>query len=119
MKTKFCLQCGQPLKGRIDKKFCDDHCRSAHNNRTYREMNFKLGHVNRVLKRNRHILEQLHETLSGQNAAISREKVQELGFVFNFHTHTETLDGGNTLYCCYDYGYIPVDERVLKLVRRN
>ena len=30
--SKVCLACGKPLKGRIDKKFCDDYCRNNYNN---------------------------------------------------------------------------------------
>ncbi|MFA6947300.1 MAG: DUF2116 family Zn-ribbon domain-containing protein, partial [Pedobacter sp.] len=28
-----CLDCGAALRGRTDKKFCDDQCRSNFNNR--------------------------------------------------------------------------------------
>ncbi len=30
---KTCLTCGAPLIGRVDKKFCDDYCRSMYNNK--------------------------------------------------------------------------------------
>jgi hypothetical protein len=30
--TKTCLFCEKPVKGRSDKKFCDDYCRAAYNN---------------------------------------------------------------------------------------
>ncbi|MBC7654417.1 MAG: DUF2116 family Zn-ribbon domain-containing protein, partial [Oligoflexus sp.] len=30
---KQCLDCGNSIKGRADKKFCDDQCRSNYNNR--------------------------------------------------------------------------------------
>jgi hypothetical protein len=30
MDTKTCLQCGTELRGRIDKKFCDDQCNQFH-----------------------------------------------------------------------------------------
>ena len=29
---KVCLECGDKLVGRSDKKFCSDYCRNAHNN---------------------------------------------------------------------------------------
>ena len=29
---KVCTLCSKTLKGRSDKKFCDDYCRSAYNN---------------------------------------------------------------------------------------
>ncbi len=28
-----CVECGEEIKGRADKKFCSDQCRSAFNNR--------------------------------------------------------------------------------------
>ena len=31
-KNKKCLSCGKLLKGRVDKKFCDDYCRNNYNN---------------------------------------------------------------------------------------
>ena len=30
---KLCLECGDKLFGRIDKKFCSDACRNAYNNK--------------------------------------------------------------------------------------
>jgi len=30
--NKTCLACGKILKGRVDKKFCDDYCRNNYNN---------------------------------------------------------------------------------------
>jgi predicted nucleic acid-binding Zn ribbon protein len=29
---RLCLTCNKPLKGRTDKKFCDDYCRNNYNN---------------------------------------------------------------------------------------
>ena len=29
LQQAYCLYCGKPVKGRIDKKFCDDWCRNA------------------------------------------------------------------------------------------
>lgn len=30
--TATCLNCDKTLKGRTDKKFCDDYCRNSYNN---------------------------------------------------------------------------------------
>ena len=32
MEKRNCLECKDPVKGRIDKKFCSDYCRNAYNN---------------------------------------------------------------------------------------
>ncbi|MDZ4668117.1 MAG: hypothetical protein SGJ00_09545 [bacterium] len=66
-----------------------------------------MRNVNAVLKRNRRILAQLYQEKMKSKPTIIEKKIQELGFVFNFHTHIETLEGGVTCICCYEYGYIP------------
>lgn len=119
MKPKSCLFCEQPLQGRTDKKFCDDHCRSAFNNRTNGELNRKMRFVNQVLRRNRKILQAFLGEKNGLKEQVRREKIQELGFVFNFHTHTQRLDDGDTCFCCYEYGYIPIGGNELKLIKVN
>ena len=30
--SKTCVACGKAVKGRSDKKFCDDYCRNVYNN---------------------------------------------------------------------------------------
>ena len=32
MEKRECLECREPVKGRVDKKFCSDYCRNAYNN---------------------------------------------------------------------------------------
>ena len=38
MEAKTCASCGEIIKGRIDKKFCDDACRSNYNNKLNSEL---------------------------------------------------------------------------------
>ena len=35
MKHEKCMECGKPLSGRTDKKFCCGKCRNRFNNRRY------------------------------------------------------------------------------------
>ena len=37
MEHRECLECGEPLKGRVDKKFCSDYCRNSHNNKVNKD----------------------------------------------------------------------------------
>jgi hypothetical protein len=108
-KDRNCATCGSQLKGRSDKKFCDDYCRSNFNNQ------LKAGFIqdpliktiNKALQKNRKILESLMGE-SQDTIQVSKEKMLFLGFHFGFITHLQNRNG-ETTYCCYDYGYIKVN----------
>lgn len=115
---KNCLACGDPLRGRSDKKFCDDQCRNQHNNqqKARRSNNPSIKTINQTLLRNREILESLLPE-GGQSARISRERLQQEGFLFKYMTHALTNNRGKTFYYCYDYGYRPLQNDGYLLVR--
>ena len=58
-KLKTCLACGKPLKGGIDKKFCDDYCRNNYNNlqKAKGSHSSYVRNINNTLLKNRKILE--------------------------------------------------------------
>jgi predicted nucleic acid-binding Zn ribbon protein len=74
--SNTCKECGDKLKGRADKVFCNDACRSAFNNRRNREQ-----------------------------STIPIRRLENKGFLFNFFTHTEEPNKGNCYRYCYDFGY--------------
>ncbi|OYU94846.1 MAG: hypothetical protein CFE21_14245 [Bacteroidetes bacterium B1(2017)] len=117
MEKKCCGFCHQSIVGRPDKKFCDDQCRSAFNNKTNSALNSKMRHINGVLKKNRNILERLYIEKNRARKHIYERKIQELGFIFNFYTHTEELEDGKICYYCYDYGYIPIKQGELAVIK--
>ncbi|MAJ31809.1 MAG: hypothetical protein CMC18_04030 [Flavobacteriaceae bacterium] len=53
---QFCVQCEQELRGRIDKRFCSDSCRTQYHNEANRTRNQRFNHFHRQLKRNYAIL---------------------------------------------------------------
>ena len=57
--TKNCLSCGKLLKGRVDKKFCDDYCRNNYNNQLKARSGYSayVRSINNTLLKNRKILE--------------------------------------------------------------
>ena len=59
MENKTCLNCGEPIRGRVDKKFCDDQCRNNYNYHQYADANNLMRRINHTLKKNRNILESL------------------------------------------------------------
>lgn len=114
--TRNCLQCDKPLRGRIDKKFCDDYCRNAYNNRHGAEKTEVIRHINSMLKKNRKILQ---DNLPDGVPTLKRAKTHllEQGYKFQYHTHQYTNKKGDTYFYCYDYGYLPLDGDWLLLVR--
>jgi hypothetical protein len=44
--TAKCLACDKPLKGRTDKKFCDDYCRNNYNNQLKAAKNNVVRNIN-------------------------------------------------------------------------
>jgi hypothetical protein len=115
--TRLCLECNKLLKGRIDKKFCDDYCRNAYNNKSKIEESVYVRKINQVLRRNRRILEELlgNEGMSKQSKASLINK----GFQFHFHTHQYANKKGNIYYFCYEYGFLPLEGDLYLIVKKK
>ena len=118
IETKTCLLCEKPLKGRSDKKFCDDYCRAAYNNDLKSAANNNIRNVNNALGKNRRILESLLPE-GEQMVKANRDKLLHLGFQFKYMTHTYTNQKGNVYHFCYEYGYLPLENNWFLIVKRN
>jgi len=116
--TKTCQLCEKPLKGRSDKKFCDDYCRSAYNNDLKSAANNFIRNVNNALGRNRRILESL---LANGEATVktNRDKLIDKGFQFKYHTQHYCAKNGKTYFFCYEYGYLPLENNCFLIVKRK
>jgi hypothetical protein len=108
--NKTCQACGKTLKGRADKKFCDDYCRNNYNNQLKAKGNYSalVRNINNSLLKNRKILENILPA-TDEMAKASKEKLLRLGFQFKYVTHFYTTKTGKTYFYCYDYGYLPLD----------
>jgi hypothetical protein len=113
---RLCLDCNAVVNGRADKKFCDDQCRTNYNNRIRTENNSFLNEVNRVLKKNRDILRKKNPE---GKTKVKRESLLRKGFDFNYHTHIYATQKGSTYIFCYEYGYLPLDNDEVLLVKRE
>lgn len=112
---KLCLECGEPLKGRADKKFCDDQCRSNYNNKLNSDVTAEMRNINNILRKNRRILESIvHEDGKGK---ISKQKLQDKGFNFKYFTSTHTTQKGGTYKLCYDFGYLPIENDFIMVIK--
>ena len=118
VKPRLCLNCNKPLKGRTDKKFCDDYCRNNYNNQLKSNTINLVRNVNNALGKNRRILENLF--IAGEEMAkTTRNKLLQKGFQFKYITHTYTNKKGNIYFFCYDIGYLPLESEWYLLVKRK
>ena len=116
--SKPCLSCGKAVKGRSDKKFCDDYCRAAYNNDLKSAANNNIRNINNALGKNRRILESLLPE-GEATAKANRDKMIEKGFQFKYITHLYTNKKGNTYFFCYDIGYLPLENNWYLVVKRK
>jgi hypothetical protein len=114
--SKTCMTCGRLIKGRSDKKFCDDYCRSSFNNRLNSDASPCIKNINNILRKNRRILEEL---IPDETAKTTREQLIEKGFNFQYLTNTFTNKRGSIYYFCYEYGYLPLENDWYFLVKRK
>lgn len=113
---RLCLDCNALIRGRADKKFCDDQCRSNYNNRLKAISNSFMKQVDQILKKNRAILKAKNPN---GKIKIKREVLLRKGFDFNFHTHIYATQKGSTYVFCYEYGYLCLDHEEVLLVVKN
>lgn len=108
--------CEKTLKGRMDKKFCDDYCRNAYNNQQNSDANNYVRNINHILRKNRRILETMIS--NGENTyKCSRDKLLALGFDFKYQTHLYTNKKGDVYHFCYELGYLLLENEWVLIVK--
>jgi hypothetical protein len=116
--TRLCQHCEKPLRGRTDKKFCDDYCRNAFNNKQNSDQSNLIRNINNILRRNRRILQSAIPTGEGM-AKTTRTRLNTAGFEFTYFTHQYLNKKGDTYRFCYDYGYLQLEGDWLLIVQRK
>ncbi len=112
---KICQECSAPIRGRADKKFCDDHCRSVHHHKSFHDGNNEVRRINYQLRRNRKVLADF--LVNAQRTRVSLAKLQEAGFNFSYFTHISRSSKGEIFTVCYDFGYLKTADDTCVLIR--
>ncbi len=113
---KKCLECGESIVGRADKKFCNDYCRNSFNNKVNIESKKLIRNINNRLKKNYRTLCDLNE--SGKTK-VSRNKLLDKNFDFNHFTSIYTTKAGNIYYYIYDQGYLSIENDYFLLIKKD
>ena len=101
---RSCACCGDRIRGRSDKRFCDDGCRNRWHNQNRRapKMSDRARSVQRQLIKNRSILLTLLQTR--KRCLVKRETLIRAGFYFEVYSHKTKYSGRVRTYCL-DVGY--------------
>lgn len=113
---KKCLECGEPLIGRSDKKFCDDSCRSTFNNKLNIGDKNLVRNTNNRLKKNYKILCELN---TKDKTKVTKKALEDRLFDFKLMTSYITTQKGNVYHFCYNQGYMLLDENWVLLVKNK
>ena len=118
MNTRNCLACERPIKGRADKKYCNDACRNNYNNRLNSDATPLIRTINNILRRNRRILA---EFLGGREkpVLVDKKQLNARGFHFDFFTQQFRNDKNELYYYCYDVGYRVLEGEKCMVVRNR
>nr|WP_298792219.1 hypothetical protein [uncultured Allomuricauda sp.] len=117
MSEKSCLECGEKLIGRVDKKYCSDHCRNAYNNKLNKDSKNLVRNINNRLRKNYRVLGSF--TLKDGKTTTTKMRLIDRGFDFEYITNVYTTKKGSTYYFLYDLGYLPLDNDRYMIVKRE
>lgn len=120
-KNRHCLYCDEEIKGRADKKYCNDACRNGYNNdlKHHDKVNL-VRNINNILMKNRRILKDTLKTApTGEKIILHKDKLTQLGFSFRYITNIYTTKRDHVYYYCYDHGYMILDNDRYLIVKRN
>lgn len=110
-----CIQCGEKIRGRSDKKYCDENCRNNYNNSQKAFTTPDIRIVNHLLKKNRSILDHLLKDY--EEVLVTKEELLARGFSFYYFTHQVPKETGGFRCGCYDTSY-EMKAKEMVLVRR-
>ncbi len=118
--NRTCQSCGNPIRGRIDKKYCNDYCRNNYNNELKSRNGYSpvIRNINNTLLKNRRILaSMLSERV--ETAKANRDKLLQMGFHFGYQTHMYITRTGRQYHYCYDYGYLALENDWFLIVKKK
>lgn len=101
---RLCLNCETELRGRMDKKYCNDYCKSNHHyekNKSKENTLFKK--IDEQLKLNRRLLRDFNRA---GKSTVRVGKITEAGFNPKYFTHYWKNQKGDVYLFCFEFGFL-------------
>lgn len=112
-----CLECGDKIIGRVDKKFCNDACRNTYNNKLNRDSTNVMRKINHTLRKNYRILSKLN--FNEGKAKSNHSILTKEGFDFDYFTSFKTYKNGAEYRFIYNIGYKILEDGWYLVVKNN
>ena len=109
-----CLECGDVLYGRPDKKFCSSGCRNAWHAHIRTNKRIARTLTLNGLTKNYRILENL---LKLKQSSCPMDSLTQLGFNPSLITHQAEKIGRHLVYRCFDLAYCQSSVKIFNLHR--
>lgn len=113
----ICLECGSKIIGRADKKFCNDGCRNAYNNKQNKDTSNLMRNINNKLRKNYRILQ--NYPYLGNKAKTTKSKLTSDGFDFEYFTNIKVYKNGAEYRFVYNIGYKFLEDDWILLVKNE
>lgn len=111
-----CLECGDKIIGRSDKKFCNDGCRNSYNNKNNKDSSNLMRNVNNKLRKNYRILSEIN---TEGKTKTTKQKLLSNGFDFEYFTQLITYKNGSEYRFVYEQGYKFLEDDWILLVKKD
>lgn len=111
-----CRYCGDTMVGRSDKSFCNAECRNAFNNAKRVSSQKVFRAVEKTLRKNHKLLEELWNTGLSEFPLIY---LTSKGFNLKYFTSIQNLQNGSIYYFCYDIGFSRIDEFNIRVIKKQ
>ena len=109
-----CMECGNELRGRTDKKFCNDRCKNRYYNRMNNSVRLHKNRTIRILTSNYELLNRL---VKAGVRTMRLIELEELGFSPDFHTSHRKGASGHNECCCFDISYCQSSSKIFNMRR--
>lgn len=110
----ICIFCGSDLKGRSDKRYCDDVCRNNHHYALKKDNNSLVKDINNILVHNREVLKSFYKN---KITVANRNQLVESGFDFELFTSIYRTRKNEEYRVVYDYAYKFISDDELLLIK--
>ena len=114
--ARICKLCGDEVKGRSDKVFCSNICKSTYHSKLNKVTNIATERIDKILHRNRSILLEIMGKNSKQKK-VSREELDNRSFHFTYITHHHINKHGKFVSYVYDFSWIIFSDQEVLIVR--
>ena len=109
-----CLECGEPVYGRTDKKFCNNNCRNRyHSHLRYAPVKAQNDTMH-ILSHNYAVLQTVYLLKGG---SCPRSTLDEMGFKSEYVTQQVYKKGKHLEYRCFDFVYNLSENKLFNLRR--